>query len=166
MGSAPTAEVTASPVAMQTVPVVPPPKSWVWHLNRALTRQIYFLFVSASAVVLVWPGLTSTVHGTPAWRLLLDLTLYEVVLVDVLCKKHVPWKRPHEDRHGFPSGHATYSFALAVLVAWLHPALAAPWLVLALAISWSRIYLHAHYPYQVAGGALAGSLLAALVLWR
>jgi undecaprenyl-diphosphatase len=60
----------------------------------------------------------------------------------------------------FPSGHATTSFAGAVLLAVLVPRLALPFFVLAAAIAWSRVYVGVHFPLDVAAGALLGAAAA------
>lgn len=75
-------------------------------------------------------------------------------------------------KYGFISSHAANHFALAAFMAgtvqrqprWAVPAL----LLWAAGISYSRIYLGAHYPGDVIVGALYGSLIgaAAFVLFR
>ena len=64
----------------------------------------------------------------------------------------------------FPSDHATASFALATAI-WMRNRVAgAIALVLAAAISLSRVVVGTHYPSDVVGGAAIG-VLAALVFW-
>ena len=67
---------------------------------------------------------------------------------------------PHAASHSFPSAHASVSFAFAVATAlvarqwyWAMTALA---LVVALLISWSRVYLGLHFPSDIVAGALVG----------
>jgi undecaprenyl-diphosphatase len=64
-------------------------------------------------------------------------------------------------RPGFPSMHATASFAFAMALAFAR--LRVPALVLclvALLVAWSRVFLGLHFPSDVLAGALLGSLLA------
>jgi undecaprenyl-diphosphatase len=64
----------------------------------------------------------------------------------------------------FPSGHAIVAFGIAVL---LLPYLARRWqvlvVVLAVLNSLARVYLGAHAPLDVVGGAAAGVALAGLL---
>jgi undecaprenyl-diphosphatase len=65
--------------------------------------------------------------------------------------------------YSFPSGHATVSFACAVVLAAAVPRLAVPLYVLAAAIAWSRVVTGVHYPLDVLGGALLGIAVGLLV---
>ena len=56
----------------------------------------------------------------------------------------------------FPSGHATVSFACAVVLSSALPRLAVPCYVLAAAIAWSRVVTGVHFPLDVLGGAVLG----------
>jgi undecaprenyl-diphosphatase len=62
--------------------------------------------------------------------------------------------------HSFPSGHATVSFACATVLALAVPRLSVPLFVLAALISFSRVYVGVHYPFDVLAGALLGYALA------
>ncbi len=66
------------------------------------------------------------------------------------------------DGYSFPSGHATTSFGLAWVVARSYPNLAVQVsvYVVAATIAFSRVYVREHYPLDVLGGAILGSLVA------
>ena len=63
---------------------------------------------------------------------------------------------------GFPSGHVTVAFALAVVV---FPYITLPWrvltVVLAGVVAISRLYFGAHFPLDALGGAALGVAIAA-----
>lgn len=76
----------------------------------------------------------------------------------------------HLPENSFPSDHATLMFALAfgLLASRLRGAGVAL-LALALAVTWARICLGAHYPSDIAGGAVLGLVCLGVVRtlgWR
>lgn len=66
------------------------------------------------------------------------------------------------DAFSFPSGHTAVAFAAALALAGEGDGLGALVLVLALGIAVSRVYLGAHYPLDVAAGAVLGAVTGAL----
>jgi undecaprenyl-diphosphatase len=62
------------------------------------------------------------------------------------------------DRFSFPSGHTTAALAAAVALAGAPFGLGPAALVLAVGIGLSRVYLGAHYPLDVAVGAVLGAI--------
>jgi undecaprenyl-diphosphatase len=69
---------------------------------------------------------------------------------------------PHS--HSFPSGHAATAFAAATVLSSLVPRAAVTFFVLAAAIGYSRLYIGAHWPLDVLGGAAIGVATALLLL--
>ena len=63
----------------------------------------------------------------------------------------------------FPSDHATLGFAVAAMVWTFNRRAGAGLLLLALLLAFSRIFVGAHYPADVLGGAILGSATSALV---
>ena len=63
----------------------------------------------------------------------------------------------------FPSGHAASAFAFATSVAQVQPVAAAPLLLLASAVGYSRVHTGVHYPGDVVIGSLIGATVGQLV---
>jgi undecaprenyl-diphosphatase len=63
----------------------------------------------------------------------------------------------------FPSDHATLAFALAMLLWYYHKNLSLSLLALAVLLSFARVYVGAHYPTDVLGGAILGSVVGLVV---
>lgn len=64
-------------------------------------------------------------------------------------------------RFGFVSSHATNSFAVATFLGMaMNRKILVALLFWALVVSYSRIYLGVHYPFDILGGAILGVLIA------
>lgn len=144
----------------------------VFFTERLVWFPAYFVLLVVLAYLM----------GRRAW-LLLPLLGLSVALADSissrLFKPYFARLRPCHDpnlsttlnlvngcggQFGFMSSHAANAFALTVFVAIVLPRRfrVAKWLLLAwaLAVSYSRIYLAAHFPSDVLAGALLGGMLA------
>jgi undecaprenyl-diphosphatase len=71
---------------------------------------------------------------------------------------------PHAADAGFPSDHATASFAIAVAIILRKRVWGAVVLLAAIVLCVGRVAIGVHYPSDVLGGAILGAL-AALLLW-
>ena len=128
------------------------------------------LFVVIAAVLaLYWrrPWVLLAVVAAGLSADLLSLALRQLIgrdrpfLVD-------PEPRPlvHPPTSGsFPSGHASAAFACATVIAWASPRLAVPVYVLAALVASSRVYVGVHYPLDVLGGALLGTLVGMVAVF-
>jgi membrane-associated phospholipid phosphatase len=64
----------------------------------------------------------------------------------------------------FPSSHAANSFAAATLFTIYYPKVSWIFILFAVLVSFSRIYVGVHYPFDVVGGAVTG-VICSLVLY-
>ncbi len=58
--------------------------------------------------------------------------------------------------YSFPSNHAGNNFAAATFLSSCYPALSWYYFAIAIVVSYSRIYVGVHYPFDVIAGALIG----------
>jgi membrane-associated phospholipid phosphatase len=79
---------------------------------------------------------------------------------DVFLYKFFGWRVEYAS---FPSGHATTAFAVAVAMGVLFPRLRPLFWAYAVLVAVSRVVVTAHFPSDVVGGAIAGTLGALLV---
>ncbi len=132
-------------------------------LTYAGTQGLVWIVIAiAIAVVRRRPDVLLLVVGADAAAQLSAYALKALVGRD-RPPVHHPRPRPlvHVPHSGsFPSGHAATSFACAAILASAEPRLTAPFLVLAAAIAFSRIYVGVHYPLDVVGGAVLGLAVA------
>lgn len=72
---------------------------------------------------------------------------------------------PEPGEHSFPSGHTSSSFAAGVVLYLMLPKkYGVPALILAFLIGISRLYVGVHYPTDVLGGMVMGTLIAVAVV--
>lgn len=150
---------------------------WMDVLMPAVTR------LGDAGVVWICLGLAllllSRKSRSTGFQVLLALLL-SLIVCNLLLKNAVGRIRPCDlnaavelliQRPGdpsFPSGHTSASFAAAVVL--LLTKWRGRWVALALAvlIAFSRLYLYVHFPTDVLGGALIGTLcgVLAVAIWR
>ncbi|SRR6266540_778979 len=151
-----------------------------WHSPLA-DHLMSWISVSGTAsalwLVLGAVAMTNPQTRAAAWRLLLVVLLCYVV-VDLVAKPLIARGRPISLRAydaprdlppmprslSFPSGHSAAAFGCAMAVARIWPQARVLWWTVAVVMAYSRIYVGHHYPLDVAGGAVAGVLIAFWVL--
>ena len=106
----------------------------------------------------------------PAGMLALCAMLLGLVCTNLILKPLVMRPRPwldvagliplinEDDPNSFPSGHTAASFASVAALKTANSRLWKPALALAVVIALSRLYLYAHWPTDILGGAAVGIL--------
>ncbi len=130
------------------------------------------LWVAVGVCALVFFGQEARRAGF----LMLLALLISYLANDGLLKNFFHRPRPYEviagakllvtplNSYSFPSGHAACAFACAFVMAKKFRKLALPFYAVAALMSFSRVYVGAHYPFDVLAGALLGIFCAVLVL--
>ncbi len=120
------------------------------------SHTLYQSFIGLAAALFIWRAFRNGPKRLLWWPP--AVALGSGLCVEVLKRAtHLP--RPDGDPTGFPSGHTTFSFAIAWLLTRTHPRLAPLWYAVAVGIGWSRVEGDAHFPYQVLCGAILGTLI-------
>ncbi len=130
------------------------------------------LWIVLTLLLLIFPK-TRRIGWMSACALLFSLLINNILLKNLVARTRpyyvveglIPLiKKPAE--FSFPSGHAGSSFASAcVLYRRLPKKFGVPILILAILISFSRLYVGVHYPSDVLAGALTGLLCSWLGEW-
>jgi undecaprenyl-diphosphatase len=76
---------------------------------------------------------------------------------------HVTLLVPHAPDTSFPSDHATLAFAVAVMILQFNRRLGGALLALGVLIAVARVFIGAHYPTDVIGGAVLGSVTSVVI---
>jgi len=122
------------------------------------SHTLYLSFIVLASALFVWRGFRGQEKRQRWWPLTVSLA---VLLSVELLKLATRLPRPDGRHDGFPSGHTTYVFALAWLLAQAFPRLSPLWYGVAVSVGWSRVEGHAHFPYQVLWGAFLGTIIGA-----
>jgi undecaprenyl-diphosphatase len=150
---------------------------WLEDPLRFFALDAQFFFVALLTLVFVARGKWRSANGrhgvvAAGFSALVALGLAQIVV-------HL-WARPRPyvghpgDAHlfvspshdpSFPSDHATAAFAIAVALLLRHRRAGLVAMAMAVTVSVARVAVGVHYPADVAGGALLGSL-AAFASWH
>lgn len=143
----------------------------------SVPTDFFFSFITESKNIWPFYGILLSIlivkFGTRGRiaSLVLVLTVFSVDLFSThIIKPYIGRERPcralSETRNlvpcgpgqSFPSTHAINNACIAVLLSLLYPFMRVPLCIMAFLIGYSRIYVGVHYPIDVLGGFIIGSL--------
>ena len=99
----------------------------------------------------------------------LVLTALVATLIKALIKRPRPKINPKDrlfigpDIHSFPSGHTSRAFYITTFSFFINPLLGIIVLLWAIGVGYARIALGRHYPSDVIGGILNGTIIALII---
>ncbi|WP_146087483.1 phosphatase PAP2 family protein [Thermomonospora echinospora] len=143
---------------------------WMPRASRATDHLLGWWAVAA----------VMTAAGDPAVRSAARRAVAAMLLAEPVCnkaaKRVVDRSRPPRslrgrrpgripDTGGFPSGHTAAAAAFTTAVIATTPRVGVPVGLLGAVVAYSRLYTGAHYPSDVAAGALAGATTALALHW-
>ncbi len=147
-----------------------PPGLHGFELLAAVTLAQWVVLLGPALLVGLWlAGGTEDRAAVVAAAAAAVLALVLAAIISPIVDSPRPFLTPgvvnyldHSRDGSFPSDHATLAFALAVGL-WRRrpPMLPQVWIFLlgiAIAVGWARVFLGAHYPFDIAGGALVGTV--------
>ena len=147
-----------------------PHPRWLNIAMRLLT--IIMKRADAMAFGLLVAGLRNPERGARAMSQVLPALWISTAIIEVPVKRFFRRRRPFIDvvraivvgrrpgSYSFPSGHSAAAFAGATLLRRFYPRGTSLFYLLAVMVGFSRVYLGAHYPGDVAVGAVSGTLVA------
>lgn len=104
--------------------------------------------------------------------LFMCLLLGNGLLKNLIARPRPCWRHPEVEMliqiprdYSFPSGHTFSSFAAAVSLFYWKKSYGCVAFVVALVIAASRLYFFVHYPTDILGGVLAGTMFALASIW-
>lgn len=153
----------------------------IQNLRNPILDQIMVFISSINDIGLVWifAGIALLFfkkYRKNGWIVLFSL-LTGLLIANVLLKNVVQRVRPCDintavelliarpDDWSFPSGHTTSSFAAAAALMYADKKMGIPAYILAAVMAFSRMYLYVHYPTDILGGIVIGTLSAVIVIF-
>ena len=147
--------------------------NWLQSLHTPILDKIMQLITHLGDMGIIWIILTIVMLLIPKTRKSGVIMAAALILCNVILKNLIARVRPYDVNtavqvlvakpkdFSFPSGHTAASFAsVTALYLTGEKKLWKPALALAILIAFSRMYLYVHYPTDILGGVIFGSLSA------
>jgi membrane-associated phospholipid phosphatase len=134
-------------------------KQQIYQTARFLSDAGNAVYLLAANALLIFWAWRKKLHSIIKLALSIDLFVWIAVQLTKLIPFGEWALRPGALPGGFPSGHTTHAFAMAVLLTTYFPRTWWLWYPLAAAIAWSRIEVFEHTALQVTAGVFYGIII-------
>lgn len=128
--------------------------AWLWFTNKGNQYENRQLVLFALSIAVITIGINKVIELSVFRER--PFVNYDV---NLLSDKSV-------DDPSFPSNHAGGAFALAIAMFWKHRKMGAVFLVFALFMALSRLYIGVHFPLDVTVGAFIALIVALFFIWQ
>jgi undecaprenyl-diphosphatase len=153
-------------------------RNWLFDIILPFLTDLNRKPAALVVVAILW--LMLLIKGGKAGRIAALLLIPTIVLSDQLTSSFLKYmiERPRPchvltnvhllvgcgSGYSFPSSHAVNNFAGAIVLAYFMPRWTWAFFTFAAVVAFSRVYVGVHYPSDVAGGAVLGLAIGALVI--
>ena len=154
----------------------------IQNIRNPILDSFFIAITSLGDASIFWIAFTILCLSTKEYKnmgkIMIIAFILNMIIVNLLLKNIVGRVRPYNyiDDFGlliqklgdgsFPSGHSSYAFSFATIVAYMGKGKAIKIFtgVLAILIAFSRLYLFVHFPSDVISGAIIGYLISYLII--
>ena len=144
----------------------------IQEIHQGWLTDVMRLFTTIGESGLVWIAIAIVLTCIPKTRKC-GLTMMIAMAITYLIARPRPCavdnsvilKIPFPSEYSFPSGHSSNGFAGAVTIFCYYRRAGLLSLLMAALIAFSRLYFFVHYPTDILGGILLGTLDALLAVW-
>lgn len=151
------------------------------NMHSDLLDKIMIFFTGLGEYGAIWLTISGTLLMLPKYRRVGVLTLCAVILSyisgELILKNIIERPRPFIAvpavnmlitkplTYSFPSGHTATAFAAGIVLYSQLDKYKVSFLILAVLIAFSRMYLFVHYPTDIVGGITLGVIISSFVLY-
>ena len=143
---------------------------WLDSLGIFFAHYFPYILVICLFLLLIWnfekywPVVILALFSGASARGITELIRFLWAQPRPFIENHVNLLIEHIDSASFPSGHASFFFGISVLLFFYNKKIGISFFIASLLISGARVYCGIHWPYDILGGLLVGTLAALIAI--